>query len=80
MRKTLSILILAAVAASLGACTDEDGNPIDLAPICHALIKPIRYNTYKVTSGRYAGATLAIDLKRRNEIWDKLKCVEVKDK
>lgn len=76
MRKTLTLLAIAAIGASLAACKDEDGNEIDLAPICHALIKPIKYNTYKITSGRYAGATLAIDLKRRNEIWDKLHCKE----
>lgn len=77
MRKALSLIAIAAIGFSVAACKDEDGNEIDLAPVCHALVKPYRYNTYKVTSGRYAGATLALDLKQHNEIWTKLNCVEV---
>lgn len=70
---TFALLPLVALAA----CKDEDGNEVDLAPICHALIKPIKYNTYKVTSGRYAGRIVALDIKQHNEVWAKLNCVEV---
>jgi hypothetical protein len=76
MRAILSLCLVVGVPA-LAACTDEDGNEIDLVPVCHALVKPYKYNTYKITSGRYAGKTLAFDLKQHNEIWQKLSCKQV---
>jgi hypothetical protein len=76
MRNLALALCVIMFAGSLGACKDEDGNEIDLVPVCHALIKPYKYNTYKITSGRYAGRELALDLKQHNELWEKLNCKE----
>jgi len=74
--KAFSLLLALAFAASVAGCKDEDGNEVDLVPVCHALVKPYKYNTYKITSGRYSGKTLALDLKQHNEIWTKLACKE----
>ncbi len=59
---------------TLGACTPEDLTPVQRNTICHALIGPIRYNTYDPKSGRYSGHVLALDLKVRNQIGQALRC------
>lgn len=64
-----------ALCAALGGCaTTGTLGPTQIKPVCDALIGPIRYNTYKITSGRYAGKTLALDLKQRNQVGEGLHC------
>lgn len=77
MRKALSLFGVIAIALTVAACDPDQLNQADLTVVCHALIKPIRYNTYQATSGRFAGKTLALDLKQRNEIYVKLDCKSV---
>lgn len=43
-------------------------------PVCAAVIGPIKYNTQKPTSPRFAGPKLAPDLKQRNQVGEKLHC------
>lgn len=43
-------------------------------PVCSALIGPIKYNSQKPTSPRFAGKALAPDLKQRNQVGEKLRC------
>lgn len=43
-------------------------------PVCTALIGPIKYNTQKRTSLRFAGPKLAPDLKQRNQVGQNLGC------
>lgn len=43
-------------------------------PVCTALIGPIKYNTQKPASLRFAGPKLAPDLKQRNQVGQSLGC------
>jgi hypothetical protein len=70
--KWLSILGFVSLAA---ACTPQDLTPAQTRSICHAMVGPIRYNTYDKTSQRYAAQLLALDLKQRNQIYVALKCL-----
>jgi len=45
-----------------------------IKPICAALIGPIKYNSTNKVSVRYAGHTLALDLKQRNQVGQYLHC------
>ena len=75
--RTIFITFALLSATLLAGCDPGDLSQADLGPICKALVKPIKYNTYKATSGRFAGRTLALDLKQRNEIYTKLNCKSV---
>jgi hypothetical protein len=44
------------------------------APVCVALIGPIKYNSVDLKSARHAGPKLAPDLKRRNQVGSNLRC------
>lgn len=44
------------------------------APVCDALIGPIRYNSTVRTSARFAGPALAPDLNQRNQVGRNLRC------
>jgi hypothetical protein len=68
------LLIIFLLVSSLGGCDPSDLSPNTLKPICDALIGPIRYNTYTKTSTRYAGPVLGLDLKRRNQVGQRLGC------
>ncbi len=68
------IISLLAVGLLLAACDPQDLPVQTRAPICHALIGPIRYDTYHKSSQRYAAAVLALDLKQRNRVYIKLGC------
>ena len=70
--RTISALILA--AALLGGCTTTQGKVEGLAPVCEALIGPIKYNSTKTSSARHAGPELAKDLKQRNQVGERLRC------
>lgn len=62
------------LALALGGCLTDGLGPTAIKPICDALIGPIKYNTYKIKSGRYAGKTLALDLNQRNQVGERLGC------
>ena len=68
-------LILLPVAVLLGGCPGADQLPPSaIAPICKALVGPIKYNSTKIMSKRYAAALLAMDLKQRNQVGRNLGC------
>jgi len=71
--KTAAILLL---ALALAGCQHTDANlrPSDTSAICQALIGPIKYNSQKKDSSRYAAAVLALDLKQRNQVGQALRC------
>ena len=77
MKKCWNFLLLFPVAVLLGGCpNDAPLPPSTIAPICKALIGPIKYtSTLKSPmSKRYAAALLAMDLKQRNQVGRNLGC------
>lgn len=72
--KPIIALALVTMTLTLGGCDPQDLSPATLAAICRAVVGPIRYNTYNVKSGRYSGPILALDLKQRNQIGQRLGC------
>jgi hypothetical protein len=73
MRKYITIIALLALASVLAGCVPQLP-PSAIAPICKALVGPLRYNTYNKMSQRYAGYLLSLDLKQRNQIGRSLGC------
>lgn len=67
-------LILLPVAVLLGGCPNDELPPSTVAPICKALIGPIKYNSTFPGSKRFAAALLAMDLKQRNQVGRNLGC------
>jgi hypothetical protein len=62
-------------ALSVMGCTKKELPPVNSTmPVCRALLDPIRYNTYKRDSRRYAGPGLAPDLKKHNQVGQRLHC------
>ena len=74
--RTISALL---IALALGGCTTLQGQVESLAPVCDALIGPIKYNSTKAASPRHAGTELAKDLKQRNQVGERLGCPAYKD-
>lgn len=76
MRSCTKLLIIGVfLSMGLGGCaTLGHVPPTALAPICKALIGPIRYNSLNVQSKRFAAALLAMDLKQRNAVGRRLHC------
>ena len=73
--KLFKLLPALLLAASLGGCVTDGLMPIStMTPICSALVGPLKYNTFKKLSLRYAGRVLAGDLHQRNEIGQRLGC------
>lgn len=62
----------------LGGCDPGALPPSSIAPICRALVGPIKYNSTNVMSQRYAAYLLTLDLHARNEIGRKLGCPQYK--
>lgn len=61
----------------LGGCTEGSltkFKPTSTSPICKAVIGPIKYNSQKPASRRFAGPALAPDLKQRNQVGQQLGC------
>lgn len=58
----------------LAGCDAHDLPPSSIAPICEALIGPIKYTSTNKVSQRYVAALLAMDLKQRNQIGQRLGC------
>jgi hypothetical protein len=76
MSRIIKFAIVALLCGGVGGCVTDGLGPTDIAPICAALIGPITYNTYKISSGRYAGKVLALDLKARNQVGERLGCTQ----
>lgn len=70
MKKTLSIVLL---CTTLGGCI-TDGSTTSLAPVCDALIGPLKYSSTNKNSTRYAAKDLAPDLALRNRVGVNLGC------
>lgn len=62
------------IALLLAGCDETSLTPADRGSVCTALKGPIYYNTYDSKSGRYSGPVLALDLKSRNQIGQRLGC------
>ncbi len=75
MKKFYRLLVaLALLAPALGGCMEGALPPATIAPICKALIGPIKYNSTVPGSKRFAAALLAMDLKERNQVGRNLGC------
>src|SRR5665213_595092 len=75
MVKETGLIVVGLLAAlTLGGCDPSDLSPATRQSLCAALVGPIRYNTYHPKSGRYSGPVLALDLKQRNQIGQRLGC------
>ena len=66
------------LAFLLTACDPASLPPSSIAPICRALVGPIKYNSTNIMSQRYAAYLLTLDLHARNEIGRKLNCPQFK--
>jgi len=70
--KYTSVILLGLVLA--GCATTGPGPSVNLNPVCDALIGPIKYNSTKKDSTRYAGKALVPDLKAHNRVGQNLGC------
>lgn len=78
MKRIAILLVLTLSLPLLTACDPAEGlDEATIKTICKALIGPIRYNSSKPQSFRYAGKTLVLDLKQRNQVWTGLHCPSV---
>ena len=74
--KMFSIML---VALALAGCDLKSQlPPSSIAPICKALVGPIKYTTANKMSKRYAAYLLSLDLKQRNQIGVDLGCPQYK--
>ena len=60
------------LALLLGGCANQNLSPTTIAPICTALIGPIKYTSVTRTSQRFAGPVLVGDLRQHNSVWNSL--------
>ena len=67
-------IFLGGIVLPLAGCQTTGPGPTEVKPICDALYGPLRYNSTNKESFRYAGKTLVIDLKQRNDIGRRLNC------
>ena len=75
--KTITLIML--LVALCGCDLKSQLPPSSIAPICRALVGPIKYNTYDKMSKRYAAYLLALDLKQRNDIGRRLGCPQYRN-
>ena len=73
-----TIIVILIAGSMLMGCDVNDLPPSSIAPICRALVGPIKYNTTDVMSQRYAAYLLSLDIHKRNEIGRKLGCPQYK--
>lgn len=76
----MRILVLGMMGMLLAGCDPSALPPSSIAPICEALIGPIRYNSADPKSQRFAAKLLVMDLKERNQIGQRLNCPTYKKK
>lgn len=69
----LKYIPIGILCLGLAGCM-PDLPPNTIAPICKALVGPIKYNVTNTMSKRYAAYLLALDIHQRNEIGVKLGC------
>ena len=74
MKRWIPIGIAFILALGLSGCLEDQLPPSTIAPICKALIGPIKYNSQSPMSKRFAAALLAMDLKQRNQVGRNLGC------
>jgi hypothetical protein len=74
--RIITIVEVVAFAGVLCACSTLNDKlaTTSTTPVCSALIGPIKYNSQKPNSKRFAGPALAPDLKQRNQVGEKLHC------
>ena len=77
MHKSFLFPLLCA-ALLLAACDPNALPPSAIAPVCSALVGPIKYNSTNKMSKRFAAALLAMDLKQRNQVGVNLGCPQYK--
>ncbi len=67
---------ICALSIMLGGCDLSALPPSSIAPVCAALIGPIKYTSVLKSpmSRRFAAALLAMDLKQRNQVGVNLGC------
>lgn len=70
----LKYIPMCALALMLSACGEGELPPSTVAPICSALVGPIKYNSTNKMSKRFAAALLAMDLKQRNQVGHNIGC------
>lgn len=68
------IALLMFILMLAGCASTPDLRPTSTAPVCTALIGPIKYNSTNPKSPRHAGPKLAPDLKARNQVGENLNC------
>lgn len=70
------MIVACAIIVLLAGCAGQnvDLNPTRTAPVCDALVGPIKYNSANPKSPRHAGPALAPDLKQRNQVGENLGC------
>lgn len=68
------VILAILLAAAPAGCNVNQLSPNAKAPICDALVGPIRYNSRNKNSLRYAARLLVPDLKQRNQIGQRLGC------
>lgn len=78
MKYIAPVLVILSLAIVLAGCDTSQLPPSSIAPICKALIGPIKYNTYNPASKRYAAYLLSLDLKSRNQVGRSLGCPQYK--
>jgi hypothetical protein len=75
MKRWIPIGVALTITLGLAGCGPGDElPPSTIAPICSALIGPIKYNTTNKMSKRFAAALLAMDLKQRNQVGRNIGC------
>lgn len=74
--RLITIVQVVVFAGLLAGCARDMSKlqTTSTTPVCTALIGPIKYNTQKPASLRFAGPKLAPDLKQRNQVGQSLGC------
>lgn len=69
----MKMIMILAMALALAGC-QTTGSTQSYAPVCDALIGPIKYNARKPGSEYHAGPKLAPQLAQRNAVGANLNC------
>jgi hypothetical protein len=74
VRNKLPKFAMLLIGIFCAGCATTSASLSSLQPVCAALVGPIRYNSAKQSSDRYAGKALVPDLAQRNHIGVNLGC------